>query len=204
MQTRPDETGDVLMDVRGLSVHYGLRGGSLARLLGRETGTVRAIDGIDLQLRKGEVLGLVGESGSGKTTLGRALLGLAPATSGSILFGERDIATLSGRERRGKGDRGGMQAREVVDVVVVEHVRERRVEESGGLRCERFAPAQHAGRAFAASEGLQQRIEHHAIGASGDGDRDAVGDVQPRARVDGLAVAQAAERMNEFSGEGHG
>jgi len=101
MQTRPDVRGDVLMDVRELSVHYGLRGGSLARLLGRESGTVRAIDGVDLQLRKGEVLGLVGESGSGKTTLGRALLGLAPATSGSILFQDRDIATLSGRERRG-------------------------------------------------------------------------------------------------------
>jgi peptide/nickel transport system ATP-binding protein len=61
---------------------------------------VKAIDGVDLQLRRGEVLGLVGESGSGKTTLGRALLGLAPATQGSILFKDQDVARLGRRERR--------------------------------------------------------------------------------------------------------
>jgi peptide/nickel transport system ATP-binding protein len=104
MQTKPEQTAaattETIVDVRGLQVHYGLRGGTFARLLGRDSGTVKAIDGVDLQLRRGEVLGLVGESGSGKTTLGRALLGLAPATQGSILFKDQDVARLGRRERR--------------------------------------------------------------------------------------------------------
>ncbi|MDJ0458650.1 ATP-binding cassette domain-containing protein [Arthrobacter sp. NQ7] len=56
--------------------------------------------GISLTIAPGETLGLVGESGSGKTTLGRAVLGLAKPTSGSIHFDGRDITHLSGRERR--------------------------------------------------------------------------------------------------------
>jgi peptide/nickel transport system ATP-binding protein len=58
------------------------------------------VDGVNLNLRKGEVIGLVGESGSGKSTLGRALLGLAPATRGSITFQGKDIAKMSRRELR--------------------------------------------------------------------------------------------------------
>ena len=75
-----------LVDVEDLEVHFALRGGTLARLFGREAGTVKAVDGVSLSLRKGEVLGLVGESGSGKTTLGRALLGLVPSTAGRITY----------------------------------------------------------------------------------------------------------------------
>jgi peptide/nickel transport system ATP-binding protein len=56
---------------------------------------VHAVDGVSFQLRRGEVLGLVGESGSGKTTLGRTILGLAPATSGSIALRGREVADLS-------------------------------------------------------------------------------------------------------------
>ncbi|WP_183093289.1 ABC transporter ATP-binding protein [Nocardioides stalactiti] len=93
------EAGPII-DVRGLAVHYGLRGGSLARLFGRDAGVVKAVDGIDLTLQPGEVVGLVGESGSGKSTLGRALLGLAPATEGSIRFRGQDLATLSRRRLR--------------------------------------------------------------------------------------------------------
>ena len=93
-----------MIDIEGLEVHYGLRGGSLARLFGRETGTVRAVDGVNLTLRRGEVLGLVGESGSGKTTLGRALLGLVRATDGAIRYhrksGVVDVATANNRELR--------------------------------------------------------------------------------------------------------
>jgi peptide/nickel transport system ATP-binding protein len=83
-----------------LSVHFELRGGTLARLFGRDTGTVKAVDGVALQLRRGEVVGLVGESGSGKSTLGRALLGLVPATQGAILFHGEDIAEMSTRHLR--------------------------------------------------------------------------------------------------------
>ena len=102
MQTKPEAPTrhPVVLDVRDLSVHFGLRGGSLARLFGRSSGTVKAVDGVDLQLHRGEVVGLVGESGSGKSTLGRALLGLAPAINGSILFEGDDIAEMSRRRLR--------------------------------------------------------------------------------------------------------
>ena len=81
-------------------MHFALRGGSVARLLGSDTGTIKAVDGINLTLQRGEVVGLVGESGSGKSTLGRALLGLAPATAGSITFENEDLAVLSRRRLR--------------------------------------------------------------------------------------------------------
>jgi oligopeptide/dipeptide ABC transporter ATP-binding protein len=96
----PTTGSDTIIDIRDLAVHFALRGGSLARLFGSDTGTVKAVDGINLQLRRGEVVGLVGESGSGKSTLGRALLGLAPATAGSIVFEDQDLAQLSRRRLR--------------------------------------------------------------------------------------------------------
>lgn len=82
----------VLVEVRDVDVHFAVRGGILDRLLGRAHGSVKAVDGVSLTLHRGEVLGLVGESGSGKTTLGRAILGLAPVTSGSVRFGVGDQA----------------------------------------------------------------------------------------------------------------
>ena len=102
MPTKPDS----VLEVRELEVHFALHNSGLARLFGRDTATVKAVDGVNLELRRGEVLGLVGESGSGKTTLGRAMLGLAPATAGSIRHrpaggGEGvDIAALRGRALR--------------------------------------------------------------------------------------------------------
>ncbi|NHC47247.1 ABC transporter ATP-binding protein [Motilibacter sp. K478] len=83
-----------MLTVEGLQVHYQLRAGALSRVLGRTPPAVKAVDGIDLTLRRGEVLGLVGESGSGKTTLGRALLGLVPATGGSIRYRDQEIVGL--------------------------------------------------------------------------------------------------------------
>jgi peptide/nickel transport system ATP-binding protein len=88
------------VEVRDLSVHFELRGSTLSRLLGRDTGTIKAVDGINLSLRPGEVVGLVGESGSGKSTLGRALLGLVPATEGSIHLRNQNLADLSRRRLR--------------------------------------------------------------------------------------------------------
>ena len=78
-------------------MHFELRGGTLSRLFGRDTGTIKAVDGVNLALQPGEVVGLVGESGSGKSTLGRALLGLVPATAGSIHLRDQDLAELSRR-----------------------------------------------------------------------------------------------------------
>ena len=98
MQTRPDETP--LVSVRGLKTYYSIRGSFGDRLIGREAGSVRAVDDVSFDLWKGEVLGLVGESGSGKTTLGRTLLGLVRATDGSVMFEGRDITKLSERELR--------------------------------------------------------------------------------------------------------
>lgn len=103
MPMRPETSesnGAALVSVRGLRTHYSIRGNFASRLIGREAGSVRAVDDVSFDLRKGEVLGLVGESGSGKTTLGRTLLGLVRATGGSVVFEDRDITQLSERELR--------------------------------------------------------------------------------------------------------
>lgn len=102
MQTRPDDarSGSVLVSIRGLKTYYSIRGNFAERLVGREAGSVKAVDDVSLDIRKGEVLGLVGESGSGKTTLGRTLLGLVQATEGSIEFDGREITRMSERELR--------------------------------------------------------------------------------------------------------
>jgi len=102
LQTKPEvrTNGEVLVSIRGLKTYYAIRGSFAQRLLGREAGHVKAVDDVTLELRKGEVLGLVGESGSGKTTLGRTLLGLVPATSGSVEFEGREITRMSERELR--------------------------------------------------------------------------------------------------------
>ena len=73
--------GDV-MTLRDVTVHYPVKEGVLQRV----TGAVRAVDGVDLSIPRGQTLGLVGESGCGKTTLGRVIAGLVPATGGDIWF----------------------------------------------------------------------------------------------------------------------
>jgi len=89
-----------LLQVRGLRTLYSLRGTFLDRLRGKESGSVKAVDDVSFDLRRGEVLGLVGESGSGKTTLGRTLLGLVQASDGSIRFDGDEIAGLPETEMR--------------------------------------------------------------------------------------------------------
>ena len=96
--TEPSATP--LLEVRDLRTTFSLRGSFLDRLRGHDAGSVKAVDGVSFDLRKGEVLGIVGESGSGKTTLGRTLLGLADATGGSIRLEGREITGLSEREFR--------------------------------------------------------------------------------------------------------
>src|SRR5438128_388307 len=95
------EHDSALVSVRDLKTHYSIRGSFADRLVGREGGNVKALAGVCLDMRIGEVLGLVGESGGGKTTLGRTLLGLVKATAGSVVFEGRDITHLRERELRG-------------------------------------------------------------------------------------------------------
>ena len=84
-----------LLEVRGLVHHWRTGGG----LLGGGV-RVRAVDGVDLDVGRGEIVGLVGESGSGKTTLARAVLRLVEPTAGSVRFDGIDVLSLRPRELR--------------------------------------------------------------------------------------------------------
>ena len=86
-----------LVSVQGLKVHFPIRDGLF---LNRRVGDVKAVDGVDLEIREGTTLGLVGESGCGKSTLGRALLRLSPVTEGRVLFDGTDVGGLRGERLR--------------------------------------------------------------------------------------------------------
>ena len=90
------ETGTTLIDVKGLKVHFPIKGG----ILGRTVANVKAVDGVDLFVRRGETLGLVGESGCGKSTTGRAILQLIKPTAGTVNFDGIELTKLSSGEVR--------------------------------------------------------------------------------------------------------
>ncbi|HOZ47821.1 MAG TPA: ATP-binding cassette domain-containing protein [Candidatus Hydrogenedentes bacterium] len=81
-----------ILQLDGVKTHFPVRSRSL---FSRRASTVKAVDGVDLTLERGEVLGLVGESGCGKSTLARTVLQLVPPTAGRILFEGRDLCALS-------------------------------------------------------------------------------------------------------------
>ncbi len=85
-----------LVEIRGLVKAFPVRAGVLQRTVAE----VRAVDGVDLVIRRGETLGLVGESGCGKTTVGRLLLRLIDASAGSIVFDGQDITHIAGAALR--------------------------------------------------------------------------------------------------------
>ncbi len=81
--------GDILISIQDLKVHYRSGGGFL-----RPATVVKAVDGVSLDIKRGETLGLVGESGCGKSTLGKAILRLTEPTGGKVLYNGKDLAIL--------------------------------------------------------------------------------------------------------------
>src|SRR5437660_8581780 len=92
----PKATDTTLVDVKGLKVHFPIKGG----IFGRTVANVKAVDGVDLFVRKGETLGLVGESGCGKSTTGRAILQLIRPTEGSVNFDGVELTKLPSEQVR--------------------------------------------------------------------------------------------------------
>ncbi|MDT9592312.1 ATP-binding cassette domain-containing protein [Nocardioides zeae] len=122
-----EQAPNPVLEVRDLAVHYPLRG---------RRGTVRAVDGVDLQVHAGSTLGLVGESGCGKSTLGRAVLRLAPVTRGEVLLDGEDLAALRGEAlRRRRRDLqmvfqdplASLNPRQSVDTILTEPMRAHRL-----------------------------------------------------------------------------
>ncbi|UCF98140.1 MAG: ATP-binding cassette domain-containing protein [Spirochaetaceae bacterium] len=89
------EGNNILLDVRGLKKHFPIEEGAIFK---RVVGHVRAVDGIDFEIRKGETMGLVGESGCGKSTTARAIAQLYKPTAGEINFEGRDLCCLKRQE----------------------------------------------------------------------------------------------------------
>jgi oligopeptide transport system ATP-binding protein len=92
--TRSEAAGDIL-ELRDVRTYFPVHKGFLVR---RQTGAVRAVDGVTLSVRQGEVLGLVGESGCGKSTLARTILQLVPTTGGAVILGGRDLGRATRAE----------------------------------------------------------------------------------------------------------
>jgi oligopeptide/dipeptide ABC transporter ATP-binding protein len=133
--TEESRDGEVLIEVKGMKKWFPIKEG----MLSAAKSYVRAVDGVDLQIKRGETLGIVGESGCGKTTLGRVLLGLIPITDGSVLYGGKDIRTIPDRELRRKmqivfQDPGGsMNPRMSVRAIVGEPLQVNRLAEGAEL-----------------------------------------------------------------------
>jgi peptide/nickel transport system ATP-binding protein len=123
------DASDVLVEVTGLEVHFPIKSGLV---FDRTVGHVRAVDGVDLSIRRGETYGLVGESGCGKSTLGKAILNLEPPTAGHVVFDGVDIASLKGEALRKERKRfqmvfqdpmSSLDPRQTVEALLLEGMR---------------------------------------------------------------------------------
>ncbi len=151
--------------VEGLRVHFPVRGGLFGRRL-----LVRAVDGVDLSVRAGETLALVGESGCGKTTVGRAVVGLAPVTAGSIC--------VDGEEVAGRTCRHLKAVRRRVQMVFQD-------------------PASSLDPRMPVGEAIREGMEIHRIGGDAAERRERVEALLERV---GLPTAAAHRYPHEFSG----
>ena len=116
-----------ILEVRGLGVTFSGRVGLVAGLRGRTGVQARAVDGVDLELRRGEVLALAGESGCGKTTTARAIMGLQKPQSGEILFEGKPLKDLRAYRRRVQmvfqDPTGSLNPRKTIYEIVAEGLR---------------------------------------------------------------------------------
>ena len=85
------------LELQDIKTHFPVKKGLMIQ---RITDTVKAVDGITLDINQGEILGLVGESGCGKSTLSRTIMQLIPATAGSVILEEQNLSTLPPAEVR--------------------------------------------------------------------------------------------------------
>ena len=133
-----------LLEVKNLKVYFPVKQGLFSRVKGH----VKAVDGVSLELKPGETLGLVGESGCGKTTLGRAIIRLIEPTAGSVHFEDEDITKLEGAELRARRRRfqmifqdpyGSLNPRMTVEEIIGEAIDIHKLAESQSARQKRIA-----------------------------------------------------------------
>src|SRR5579864_1390553 len=93
----PAPASDMLVRAEGVVKHFPIKTGVFFK---RQVGSVKAVDGVSLQVRRGETLGLVGETGCGKSTLARCIMRLFPLTAGHLTFDGADLSTLNRSEMR--------------------------------------------------------------------------------------------------------
>ncbi|MCB0204271.1 MAG: ABC transporter ATP-binding protein, partial [Anaerolineae bacterium] len=97
MTSNSNGSGDVLLRVDGLKMHFPITSGVIMQ---RVKGYIKAVDGLNFSVHRGETLGLVGESGCGKSTTGRAILQLYRPTGGKVYFEDIDLTQMKGEELR--------------------------------------------------------------------------------------------------------
>jgi ABC-type oligopeptide transport system ATPase subunit len=96
MEKREAKSQVNILEVRNLKKYFPIKSG----ILQKTTGHIKAVDGINLEVKRGETLGIVGESGCGKSTMGRTLIRLYEPTGGEIIFNGNDITHLSESQLR--------------------------------------------------------------------------------------------------------
>ncbi|MER5381376.1 dipeptide ABC transporter ATP-binding protein [Streptomyces sp. NPDC002688] len=140
-RAKSSENREVLLRVKGLQKHFPIRKG----VLQRQVGAVKAVDGIDFEVRKGETLGVVGESGCGKSTMGRVITRLQDPTGGSIEFEGQDITRLGASKMRPlrrdiqmifQDPYGSLNPRHTIGSIVSAPFRLQGVEPEGGVKKE--------------------------------------------------------------------